>query len=437
MKRCEDINLSKTIASKRVNCKNLFSINLYEDSIPWHPKFVDEWARIIPYGSAPKRNWTSVGTESNVLPYKIGIVSDVHQNTVMFKSVLEKFREEHVSAIFCLGDYSYTEKPDDSGKRAKQVDMFMSLLVDWLNENTEREAVVLLGNHEIESHYYASDAELTKVKKIISKWSNCKRMYLTSDPFSSYEVDNCFDVTAYFGNNRRTFRLSHAISKEFVIASYMGLDSHDIDTARDRIVSYLGQSWLHYQSLQASIIRKQWNQFLKAPLGSKERQELIDSISANIRDKMNTSRIIENLIECGGDIGSCAGEYQRLLDNVNEGKKYHTETFNAFWGPPLYIEAPGMSVNFALDLRRLYSSLGIGKMYSISGHFHADLGMFRASPEFGTYIIGVGGFQPRKLIASAFSAYILACGSREDILYRLSFPDDLSIDESEWDLSSC
>ena len=116
------------------------------ESVPPNPRFVDEVLGLLPKGTAP-RNSLHLMPESK-LPFRIGIVADVHQNTVFLKHVLDFFRTGEVEMIFSLGDYSFTRQPDTKGIRAQQVGKVMQQLASWLEEKQSHRAVVLLGNHK-------------------------------------------------------------------------------------------------------------------------------------------------------------------------------------------------------------------------------------------------------------------------------------------------
>ena len=311
----------------------------------------------------------------------------------------------------------------------------LKLIAEWLEEEPTRQAVVLLGNHEIEDWYFASARERSKVKAVVSSYRKNPRMYFPRHPFRSYELDNAVKVVAFFGDFLRTFRLAHAVTKEFVTSLYMGLDAGQLNAAKAQILTTLGGTWLELQEIEFNMVRQRWNDFLYTSHGSSERQQIIRLIYDHLRSEMSVDRILLKLRNSDHPIRKDAAGYLLQQSLVEEGNKIGLEAAAAFWGAINIMEAEFTGLQFAVDLRRLYSSLGVGPMYSLCGHFHADLGMFECSRDFGTQMIAVGGFQPRKLIGTEFAAYILSCNEREDILYRLSAPDDASVDESEWDLS--
>ena len=76
---------------------------------------------------------------------------------------------------------------------------------------------------------------------------------------------------------------------------------------------------------------------------------------------------------------------------------------------PGYAASMLVSDSFREGLLKMARLLGIGRMYNICGHFHADLGIFESSKIFETYVIGVAGFQPRKCISRKGTTYIIEC----------------------------
>ncbi len=422
---------------------------LYENAIPQFPGDLDlqlEPLRLKPLQLtrhaklAPARvNWASITFGDEVASCRVGIVCDVHQNSLVLASLLERFAEESVTLLFCLGDYSYTRDPDTKGVRAKQLEKALKLIHQWVLGDPVREAVVLFGNHEIEDWYFGNgpDGRASKeaVRSVVERWTGVERMRFTRDPLSSYEIDNAFDITLYYGRSRRSFRLSHAVTKEFVVALYMGIDASRLEKSRDRIASTFGKSWLEVQSVAYDSVRSRWDRFLATTPRTKERSDVVEEICAYLRSQMTTSSFLESIPKAAGDVYSNARGYLFMLREVLRGCEHSLLAFRLFWGPPLRVETEFTDLEFAYDLRRLYSALGIGRMYSLCGHFHADLGLFKVSQEFGTHMIAVGGLQPRKIIGDSFTAYILECGDETDKLYRLETADDQSLGEFDWDLT--
>jgi len=399
---------------------------LYDNSVPQNPDFVDEWAGITSYGSAAPPNRTSIGPSDDKRDkYSIGIVADVHQNTAVLDAVLQQFAERDVLGLFCLGDYCFTSSPDATGKRASQVRKVLELVRGWLDSNEERQAVILLGNHEVESHYYESEDVHDLVMQVILEESKHPRIYMPSDPFRSFEMDNAVDVTVFFGNSLRSFRLSHAITKEFVTSMYLGLDEEHVERSKARIISSLGLSWLKLQARNYPTVRANWEEFIRSPLESDKRRKCAWDICSHIQTELQAPEIVKKLATIDDKLSRHANGYIWMVKRCMQGvvADYDLEAFASFWGPPTLMEAEFTGLEFARDIRKLYSALGYGSMYSVCGHFHADLGVFQACPEFGTFIIGVGGFQPGKLIGSHFTAYVIECTADEDIVIRLTCPD--------------
>ncbi len=438
------MRLEKSLAGTRTLTDHIlakvssYSAATCEQVIPTNPRLLEEWLG-APDGTAPKNDYFGfiVGSQT---PCRIGILSDIHQNTIFLRGALASFETEGVTVIFCLGDYCYTKRPDQSGIRARQVRKVMDLLHEWLARSENRLLFVLLGNHEMEYWYFGNEESRAAVRSEVQRWQGIKRMYFQTEPFRSYEVDNAVNVSLVYGgnedetNHRRSFRLAHAITTEFVEALYMGLDDAKAKERFHRIETNLGRVWFKHQHQAAPDIRARWNRFLDSQSGTPKFTEAVAAIHKHLRTEMQTDAVISSLARGESDYASSARGYNFMLKRHKQ--NIARDALINFWGPNLHLlEADFTSVDFAIDIRRLYSSLGIGPMYSLCGHFHADLGMFKASREFGTRMIAVGGSQPRKIIGNAFSAYILECGEDEDVLYRLTAPDDYSIAEFEWDLT--
>jgi hypothetical protein len=437
------MRLEKSLAGTRTLTDHILS-NLggytaatAEQLIPTNPRLLEEWLG-APDGTAPKNDYFGfdVGIRA---PCRIGILSDIHQNTVFLRSALASFETEGVNVLFCLGDYCYTKKPDVSCIRARQVRKVLELLHGWLAKSKKRLVFVLLGNHEMEGWYFGNEESRVAVQKEVQRWQGVQRMYFQSEPFKSYEVDNAVNVNLAYGggHRRRSFRLAHAITTEFVEALYMGLDETKAKERFNKIETHLGRLWFKHQHKVSEDIRARWNRFLASKSGTAEFQATVGETHQHLRTEMQTGAVMKSLaaVADGGDLASSAKGYQRMLDLFQESETVR-DMLVTFWLPSLNLVEGGLtSLDFAIDIRRLYSSLGVGPMYSLCGHFHADLGMFEASREFGTRMIAVGGSQPRKIIGNAFSAYILECGKETDTLYRFAFPDDRSVAEFGWDLS--
>lgn len=436
------MEITKTLASERKMREGALISKmpvpvLYESfSIPQYPRNLDSQLGLV--DSTPV-NLATIGLSDDATKCRIGIVGDVHQNSVVLEALLDHFAEESVSILFCLGDYSYTREPDRKGIRALQLNKSLELIHRWIMGDNERQAFVLMGNHEIEEWYYGSDsdgrASQAEIVNVVSRWKNAGRMRFTQSPLSSYEIENAFDITIYYGGNRRSFRLAHAVTKEFVSALYLGIEATGLVEARERIVSDFGQTWLETQLPISDIVRDRWNRFLSSDWGTAERFGVVQEICAHLRSQLTAESFLRSIPSTAGNVYGNARAYLALLTGVHSGREIDLDEFRLFWGPPRFIETETTSLNFAYDLRRFYSALGLGRMYSICGHFHADLGMFHASPEFGTHMIAVGGLQPRKIIGDSFSAYILECGGEMDRLYRLQVLDDPAVGEFDWDLT--
>jgi hypothetical protein len=255
---------------------------------------------------------------------------------------------------------------------------------------------------------------------------------MPENPFRSYESSNAIDVTLYFGeNSRRSFRLAHAITGEFVESLYKGLDDEEIKRKADKkekIVSELGGLWLNSHASRTPLRKARWQEFLTAKSATVERNAIISAIYDELRTGLCSTGVLKQIATCGGEI---AGDVAYYLHHVED-----LDFISTFWHPR-NTECPHgiTSVAFQRDIRLLYQALGFGRMYSLCGHFHADLGMFEASPDMGTFGIAVGGMQPGKLIGSEISAYILKCSHERDELWRLAKPDPAITNEQGFDLS--
>ena len=383
--------------------------------------------------SVPNRWVTAIDGSTD--PCAIGIISDVHQNTAFLEEVLEEYRAANVHIVFALGDYSYTEKPDEDLTRARQFERAVQALADWLSESEKRFLVFLLGNHELEEWYYKDFRTNLSRRYIWARTAQLRRhpqIVMPPNPFASYECSNAIDLTLYFGERRRSFRLVHAVSGEFVESLYRGLSEAELEkqsAKRGKIVSEIGESWLQTQLALAAERRARWNAFLASKPEAPERQRLVADIHRELRAGLSSHNMLKQIAQSKGIHAGDAAYYLSVIDDL--------DFTNAFWLPPMSDCPHGItSVAFRKDLCLLYQALGIGRMYSLCGHFHADIGMFDAAPDLGTYGIAVGGMQPGKLIGDNMSAYILSCSSKDgDHLMRLHKPPPANYSAATVDLS--
>lgn len=436
------LKLESECVGKRYNFGGLQQDLRYrlDFAVPASPAYVDAaWPGVSVSTRLPPRNTFSLGVDDERRKsYAIGIVADIHQNSLMFQKVLEHFAELDVLALFCLGDYSYTRQPDAGSKRAAQTGRVFTLIRSWLDENPDRQAVVLLGNHEIDPRYYASSVSHECVRQVVAKHAAHPRLFMPADPFLSYESDNAVDVLVVSAAGYRTFRLCHAVTKEFVTALYLGLDDKAIKDGASRIITTLGNAWLALQVPRREEVQLRWNAFLKHPRGSEDRAEAALVICEHIREELTADSFLTRLSNSCDNFSRIAASYQFMIDMCSRHvvPENLRENFGNFWNVPNYVEADWTGLEFARDLRKLYASLGYGKMYSVCGHFHADLGAFGACREFGTCMICPAGFQLGKIIGKRMSAYMIECSFGEDAITRVFCEDDEAIIEDECDLST-
>jgi predicted phosphodiesterase len=386
-----------------------------------------------------------IAYEGNSFPLKVGIISDTHQNTLFVEKILDEFSEFKVSILFLLGDYCYTRQPDAHCIRSIQVKKTFELVERWLAQDKFRSAVVLAGNHEMQDWYFENIESKNAVRKVFCEWSEHDRMHFSKQPLRSFEMENSVDVILYPGYNRAgiSFRLSHAITSEYVEAAYKGLSLSESLDRVERVESTLGKVWLEYQLKESPNVAARWQRFLSAKRHSDEFLMLSRAININIARNLDCQNVLDDICISAIPSSKDAQSYRDLIERVELGEPSAIDEFRVFWGPLTRIDVlKSTSPDFAYQMRHLYSSLGIGMDYSLCGHFHADLGMKQSSIEFDTYIIGVGGAQPQKLIGTNFSAYVLEIGDSPDketdivdTLYRYSMLDDIKVPEFDWDLT--
>ena len=141
------------------------------------------------------------------------------------------------------------------------------------------------------------------VRREAKRWQKVARMYFLPKPFRSYDVDNELDSVVSSTGFRRTFRLAHAVTTEFVEALYKGLEGESTKTDLE-----LGQVWLEHQQNVAPDVRKRWQQFLSSRSGSLEFSTVITEIHNHLRQEMKTDEVIRALSNgerCAQHDGGC------------------------------------------------------------------------------------------------------------------------------------
>jgi Calcineurin-like phosphoesterase len=312
--------------------------SIYEDAFPRNPTLIGKWLGETAVGAVQPNQTTSIGMPTDDVPCRIGIVADIHQNSLFLTEVLKRFEQEGVTAIFALGDYCFTRHKDTTGIRARQVGKVMELLKDWLKREN-RLAFVLTGNHEMEEWYFGNDASRLALHQEFERYRSVPRLYLQDQPFRSFDIDNAWDIVIGFGpeegeGHRRSFRLSHAVTTDFVTALYQGLDKARIDERADIIKTFLGGAWLQHQNAVAPAVSERWNRFLNSRYGTAEFKGAVTEIYEHLRREMRTDSFISALSTEGGPYRSGARAYRYTLDRCND--KFGRRAFREFWAPPMW-----------------------------------------------------------------------------------------------------
>jgi len=370
---------------------------------------------------------------------KIGIVADIHQNTLVLSDILDNFKALGVDVILAAGDYSYIPehlgKKDPKNIRFVQFKKAMEHFEKWLVDSKKNDArlALIMGNHEVDPDYFEggySSNSYRQIHKYAMEMSRNRSIIMPDDPFLSYDVSNSLHLNISFSSNRRSFRLAHAISDTFVTALYRGLYPNTNVARRalmlEKLEKSIGKVWRKSLDENFEKATNLWAKFQSND--TMRKQEIALLISENIRNAMNFNKLIQVLASSAHEYTDFAGQYLANYRNINTGD-YNEEYIWKFYNPLDYESTP-----FAHDIFRINWALGIGRMYSICGHFHTDLGVFKASEEFGTHVVGVGGLQPKKRIYGEFTAYLLECTDRKDTVYRISADDTLD-DDFDYDMS--
>ncbi|MBI4484866.1 MAG: metallophosphoesterase [Acidobacteria bacterium] len=305
----------------------------------------------------------------------IGLVNDVHQNTLLLKKALDIFERLGVNVIFALGDYSYCQKRvdprdpiNDDIARYMQFKTVMDMLVEYLDSRPST-MVLLMGNHETDPTYYegglASQSHTLIRHLADTVLRRHARVILHPDPFASFDLGNA--ILARVGG--KGFLLAHAISETFVNALYRGLRA---DTESTRLVSEIGRE--RYEVLADSgrfeRAASLWKRFVSC-IDQNRRDELIDQITENISDAL-------------------------------VGVSFPSR------GKPRMGNWDGLE-----SLGLLSETLRYSFDYLICGHFHADIGLIPVmySPAMGHYwnfvVGGAAGFQPQKVISKEHTTYVI------------------------------
>jgi len=378
---------------------------------------------------------------------RVGIVGDIHHNTALYAAMLKTFREIGVNAIFLLGDYSSLPTirggADPKDLRFKQFKKVCELTREYQESMPGTEVVCIMGNHGIEDWYYSPDSTsrtlYAKYFKKLDDWG----WQIPPNPLAGYEFINGGFATV-FGDvakvNQeldclRTFNLAHSISKSLVVALYQGYsdDAAARDRHRKEIDDSVGVIWGDYVDIAAVTAKRLWADFLK----DNENQNTIDLISANMRRSLSFDELAQSAIESGtGD-----HEFLKWLTELPLGvlsqMSYHWNWSNepgvGLWD---YEDARSYDEDVLISYFDTLHAAGAGAHYTISGHFHADIGLYDVSKSFKAFGLAGSGFEINKVIATELTCYVVECAFEGDRVYRLAADSHMNgRDHAEVDLS--
>lgn len=382
---------------------------------------------------------------------KIGIIADIHQNTLFLSEILKIFQELEVNVVMAGGDYSYIPqyfgKEDPSNIRFYQFRKSMKIFEKWLTDSDRDDThlALVMGNHECEDKYFKggySSSSYRQIREYTEILSQNTSITMPENPFESYDISNSLHLYVRFQEHQRTFRLTHAISDSFVTALYRGLYPENTNRYREaqlnELKELIGEVWLN--SLEKNFYEAEhlWAKFVSSSILNKG--EIASLITNNIINAMTFIKQLEYLSKSRHEYSKSAKDYLRNMQNYKplsgRARDLSKDFLWDFYNPYDYGD---QGVDFKADVYRMHRALGMGRMYSICGHFHADLGVFQASEEFGTHVIGVAGSQPHKRISSEMTAYLMECDEKgSDTIYRLSALDnytnefDCDLSKNEW-----
>ncbi len=308
----------------------------------------------------------------------IGLLNDIHQNTLLLGKMLEAYRRIGVNVILSLGDYSFYHDPSRPGQppqadpgieRYRQFKTVMDMLVDYIDSRPCR-LVVLMGNHEVVPDYYAAGEE-SESRKLIEHFTNTvlkahPAIVLHPQPFASFELDNAILVRI----GHKSFLAAHAISEMFVNAVYRGIRT---EAERELLAAQIGRERCEALRAAGRFERAAllWNKFLGAQHKS-EKEAAIDEITENVAEALMGVAVPDR------------------------------------WGGLRTLNWEGLDTLGVLsDIYRYRFD------YLIVGHFHADVGLNPVvySPRMGYYwnfvVGGAAGFQPQKVLSRDHTSYIV------------------------------
>jgi len=365
---------------------------------------------------------------------RIGVVSDIHHNTLTFLKVLNIFERMGVNVLFLLGDYAYIQASlrgeDPSDLRFRQFKKVMELSRDYQLKHSAQ-VVCIMGNHEIESWYFGpastSQTKMLEMLPTLRGWS----FQIPPDPFSGFELFNGCHVVIDVNvakqdeglDSRRSFLLAHAISSPLVNAMYQGFpdDQDRAHQMRKSIDVALGGLWADYIDDAARPAKLLWQEFLKG-----RAPHITNAIKENITGALSFDRLADTFIQKRRP----GSEWIDWFRNLNDRQlALLVQNFVFFDDPMAFtfherLELPKTADydTAMMSLPLTLFSIGAGTDYTFSGHFHADLGIYNIAERFGAVGIAGAGFQINKTITNELSCYIVEVDTDRDKIYRLSEP---------------
>jgi calcineurin-like phosphoesterase family protein len=368
-------------------------------------------------------------------PARIGVVSDVHHNTLTFLDALQMFGDMGVNVLFLLGDYSFVPSrlngADPGDLRFRQFSKVMQMARDYQLAHSA-EVVCIMGNHEIESWYFAegscSQQLMADMIPTLRSWG----FRLPQMPFAGFELAQAVQVTIDANflevpndlDTRRTFLLSHAISSPLVNALYQGfpIDAMSARKMRDEIDATLGSLWSSYIDDASVVARDLWADFCSGSA------QVAADIRDNIASGLSFDRLAAAFVAKGAEGSDWVDWLLKLDDSVLTSVISHfvqfDDPYSAFFEKDANIPKSDSDAEM-FSLMKTLTAVGIGCDYTLSGHFHADLGAYGISERLGALGVAGAGFQIGKTITDQLCCYVIEVDSRQDTIYRLSTPAHL------------
>lgn len=404
-------------------------INVTEEKIKFDYKY---------FGARP--DLSRAAHDSTVLAVKdtarIGTIGDIHHNTKLLVKVLEVFHDMGVNIIFLLGDYSslphYNGGSDPADLRYRQY-LKVIELVRGYQEKTSAQIVCIMGNHEIEDWYFSPQSSSRQKMHASLKRLRDWGWHLPSKPFNGYEFKDGIYLYVYgHADNidqdlttKRTFNLAHAISKPVVATLYQGYPktTERMNQIRIEIAQDVGKVWQDYIDDAAVRAEALWQQFLV----NTNDKTVIEKITYNIRSALSFDLLSEKFIDKQKNGSEKLSWFLNLPNEQLAQMAYFWNRYDdAFEGldgkyRPNMMWNSGDRILYNSFFKTLHSS-GAGADYTISGHFHADIGHYIISNKFGSIGLAGSGFEMGKVISDELTCYIIENKDGYDNVFKLSAP---------------